>query len=474
MKSLHTYLISSFFLLIVILLGNCKKEDPAVCSETLTDTLIFETIDTVEIVPPAQFIMAIPNSGIPGDTIKIIGNGWNLEDGNSNVLFGETSAEVIEIIQGTVLCVKIPDLADGEYQLTVEQDSDEFPGVSLFSITSAALLSPIYNGLAPSEVIIGDTVEIYGVNFQSGSVVSINGTPGTFIPELSNEYIISFEVPNFIEPGIASVWNGVSQNTLPDYPLTLRTSDSQITRVTPFPGYAYAGGSLFFEGENLEGMEVIINGNAIDNGNEGEFNTVYNHSETSFAYRIPMDMAEQTVEIEIYDEALLVYSDNHLIRSTSQGSSILTSDTIFRESTIVWPESISDNWLNIQNDLTELDGVGSNFYFECMRLSHQPEFPEENTGCMYYSNELESDSTPIFESSADINDLIVLPNLDYLELSTSDNLVLSGRMIRRILPNGGDSLLISLEDANGYHYYFTSWTSSELAGFTDNTDASCQ
>ena len=127
---------------------------------------------------PPTILQFSPMSGVAGSSVTITGTNFDPVIGNDAVAFNGTSA-FISYASATRLDVVVPNGATtGPIQVTVGGRSVQ----SDFNFTVTTPPPPVITSFSPLNGIYGESVEIYGSNFNatlSNNSVTFNGTPAT-------------------------------------------------------------------------------------------------------------------------------------------------------------------------------------------------------------------------------------------------------------------------------------------------------
>ena len=116
--------IALVFALASLLFSSCNDEDPVSSIPT----------GNVTVLTPEPGIRSVyPNAGAPGSTVAIFGENFGSTMSENYVTFASSTAEVTYASEG-MINVLVPDLQDGDYEITVHTRGTVRRAPQMFSV----------------------------------------------------------------------------------------------------------------------------------------------------------------------------------------------------------------------------------------------------------------------------------------------------------------------------------------------------
>ncbi len=201
-----------------------------------------------------------PDTG--GTTVTISGSGFATPGGliNSVKFGGDAAVTFTQVNDTTITAVSPSHLGGGTVQVTV---THSLTGASAF--TTAAnftyVTGPLVQSLSPNNGASagGTTVDIFGVGFAPGAVVTFGGVNATFVVFKSSTHL---QVTSPAGTGTVQVIVTVNSTSSPVSPESeFQYSGPSVTNVTPNAGPTAGGTKVLIEGNNFTEAALVKFGN---------------------------------------------------------------------------------------------------------------------------------------------------------------------------------------------------------------------
>lgn len=230
------------------------------------------TVNSTQKAPIISFLS--PSSATVGDTVYVYGTNFNQH--TFAYLDGDYGPSVItKYISPTSLSFVIPSTATGNaYNIYVNEKGSGLPtsNSALLTIITPAK-APTISYIAPSSVTAGQTVFVYGNNFNQNTFVTLNGDSGSVVAStLLSPTSLSFVIPANTTPSNYKVQVNEKGRSFPLSNLVILTVTSSgaapiISSATPTEGRVGSTitliGSGFIEKGGVTVVEFLQNGKLI-------------------------------------------------------------------------------------------------------------------------------------------------------------------------------------------------------------------
>lgn len=152
-----------------------------------------------------------PVSGSPGQTIRIIGNGFT---GATQVKFGGTNAAHFNVIDDGTVDAVVGSGSSGQIDVITPSG-----GAGLIGFTFVASNNPVITSVSPNAATPGGKVTIQGQGFTGATSVMFGGVEALFFRIISDTQIEAY--PNFLGSNIVSVTNASGTTSIDGFVLLL-------------------------------------------------------------------------------------------------------------------------------------------------------------------------------------------------------------------------------------------------------------
>ncbi len=162
--------------------------------------------DAYQYLPPAPSVMSVLPSTVlseGGTPITIKGKNLGGDFGAPLILFGDTPAQSVVLVNGQTLLIQSPPLNDGLYDLTIRvfyraEQTKEATSTDAITAAPPSAMPPLIQSFSPTAVLAagGEEITLTGTNFLPGSTILIDDAA---IEQSSIQYINDTEI-SFTSP----------------------------------------------------------------------------------------------------------------------------------------------------------------------------------------------------------------------------------------------------------------------------------